>query len=376
MFIVFIVLFFFLLSSYLLRKAYLFFKALFPRTKFLFVFIGYSILSFPTLLIFFISDLNETVLKKAIMVYGYYWMGFFFYLFFFFLIADIILMICKAFKLLASPLSRKVLIISIVSTLVVSLSFIGYNLYNKTQIKDVSYNISINKSSPSGDINAVLISDLHLGYINDQDFLKNVVERTNALNPDIIFISGDIFDGNFHSLGNISQLRKLFNSFSSKYGTYACFGNHDAGSTYVNMYSFLKSTNVTLLNDEAVTIDNSFTILGRKDISPIGSNGVGRNDFDFNNLDKELPIIVLDHQPSSYNEYPDYVDLILSGHTHRGQMFPINFITNLVHIEDYGYYRKSQDSPQMIITSGVGTWGPPMRSGSNCEIVTLAIDFE
>ena len=86
--------------------------------------------------------------------------------------------------------------------------------------------------------------------------------------------------------------------------------------------------------------------------------------------------MVLDHQPANVTEYGSEVDLILSGHTHKGQIFPINFITDALFPEDYGYYRADPQSPQQIISSGVGTWGPPMRVGSDCEIVSITVSLK
>lgn len=87
-----------------------------------------------------------------------------------------------------------------------------------------------------------------------------------------------------------------------------------------------------------------------------------------------MPVIVMDHQPANMIEYGNEVDLILSGHTHQGQIFPANLITNAMFTVDYGYYQKDKDSPQVIVTSGVGTWGPPLRIGTNSEIVQITIE--
>jgi len=168
---------------------------------------------------------------------------------------------------------------------------------------------------------------------------------------------------------------RILQGIESTYGVYACLGNHDGGSTLTDMEAFLARGNVTLLNDEYAVIENELVIIGRKDSSPIGDQGQPRKELTavIKGLDVNLPIIVMDHNPANYNEYGSDIDLILSGHTHRGQIFPINVMTYFMYDADYGYYRKDGNSPQLIVTSGAGVWGPPLRIGSNNEIVSIEI---
>lgn len=81
----------------------------------------------------------------------------------------------------------------------------------------------------------------------------------------------------------------------------------------------------------------------------------------------------MDHTPLSIEQYDERVDLVLSGHTHRGQIFLGSLITNAIFTVDYGYYQKDNLSLHVIVTSGVGTWGMPMRVGSNCEVVEIEL---
>ncbi len=123
-----------------------------------------------------------------------------------------------------------------------------------------------------------------------------------------------------------------------------------------------------------VIVDERFIVAGRRDSAPIGYSGELREELDIPVSD--LPVIVMDHQPSNIDEYGSEVDLIVSGHTHRGQMFPFNYATDLLFDVDYGYYRESDDSPQVIVTSGAGSWGPPMRVYSRSEIVQIDFYFD
>ena len=115
-------------------------------------------------------------------------------------------------------------------------------------------------------------------------------------------------------------------------------------------------------------------LFGRVDPSPIGGFGeLKRKEIteSIASLDPKLPVVVMDHTPSNIEQYGENVDLVLAGHTHKGQIFPGSLITNAVFVVDYGHYQKDTVSPHVIVTSGVGTWGMPMRVGSNNEIVSI-----
>ena len=142
------------------------------------------------------------------------------------------------------------------------------------------------------------------------------------------------------------------------------------------MASFLELSNFCLLNDTSVIIDNRLVLVGRLDGSPIGGYGtLKRKDFTqiLTPEMKNLPVVVLDHNPANIHEYGEEADLILCGHTHKGQLFPANLITKVMYTIDYGYYQKDAKSPQVIVSSGVGYWGMPMRVGTQCEIVSIRI---
>jgi hypothetical protein len=170
----------------------------------------------------------------------------------------------------------------------------------------------------------------------------------------------------------------LFKSIEATYGVYACLGNHDGGRTFNQMANFLEASNIRLLNDEYVIIDERLALFGRIDSSPIGGFGeLKRRDISdiISSVGATLPVIVLDHSPSNIKEYGKEVDLILSGHTHGGQVFPanINFLRNAMFGVGYGHYQRDAYSPQIIVTSGISTWGPPMRLGTLNEIVSIIL---
>jgi hypothetical protein len=222
----------------------------------------------------------------------------------------------------------------------------------------------------------VLISDLHLGEVNSERNLERMVQAINELNPDIVCIAGDIFNDDFYAIRNPDRASALFRSINAAYGVYACLGNHDGGRTLGKMINFLEESNIKLLNDEYVIIDGRAALFGRLDSSPIGGFGeLKRQDISqtIASVGANMPVIVMDHSPSNIEEYGNEVDLILAGHTHRGQMFPGKLFTNRLFIVDYGHYQKDVNSPHVIVTSGLSTWLPPMRVGTQNEIASILL---
>lgn len=274
------------------------------------------------------------------------------------------------------------------------------------------YTVRIGREQEGTDsLRIALLSDIHLGYVIEEDHLAKVVEAVNELKPDIICIAGDVFDGDATSLSNPDRLQALLGEMKAQYGVYACLGNHDAGAGYEQMLEFLSGAGVQVLLDESVVIDGRFVLAGRRDSFPIG--GQGERQRSVEGLTEasvpvgtivsagpavpagptaspgpavpsekavfpataRLPVIVMDHQPGNIQEYGSEADLILCGHTHQGQMFPFNLITNAVFDVDYGYYRKEDTGTQVIVTSGAGTWGPPLRVATDSEVVEIRVIF-
>ena len=263
---------------------------------------------------------------------------------------------------------------------------------NSRIIRTTYYNIRIDKHTDNiENLRIVLLSDLHLGINSDCKQIGRLVAKINKLKPDIVLIAGDIFDNNFESIEEPDKMTRLFKKIHSKYGTYACYGNHDieekilAGFTFSSdkpkisspeMDDFLVNSNIKLLKDQGTIIDDSFYLYGRPDSERPGSGITKRktpNEIT-SNLDKEMPIIVLDHQPKELEELSRAgVDLDLSGHTHGGQIFPGNLLIGFFWKNPYG----EQDIGKMksIVSTGVGNIGPNVRLGAKAEICLINVDF-
>ena len=207
----------------------------------------------------------------------------------------------------------------------------------------------------------------------DEKHVEKIVAAVNAEEPDLVCIAGDMFDGDITAVKNPSVLQESFRSIKAPYGVYACLGNHDAGAGYEDMLKFLEKAQVHLLQDESVLIANKLILAGRKDSGPIGGQGEARRELAEEAGMEHLPRIVLDHRPENIGSYNKSTDLILSGHTHRGQMFPFNLVTGIMLDMNYGYYRLGEEGPQAVVTSGAGTWGPPQRVGTDNEIAVIQV---
>jgi len=315
-------------------------------------------------------------IKRIFSWIGSYWMGFFIYFLLFFVCADILLLIAKMTNLVTSPISSRVQFYFGLSVVLLTFCVVGYGIYNATKIKHVTYTIETTKTKLIRGLKIVLISDLHLGAVNSEKRLEMIVREVNACSPDIICIAGDIFNDDYNTIINEDRAIALFRGLSSTYGVYASLGNHDGGATFSDMVRFLEKCNIQLLNDDYTVIDHKLILWGRLDSSPIGGYGTLKRKSIAHKmaaLDHSMPIIVMDHTPNKLDEYSSEVDLIVAGHTHKGQLFPGSLITRLVFEVDYGHYQRNDSSPHVIVSSGVGTWGMPMRVGSHNEIVTITL---
>ncbi|MBE7049378.1 MAG: metallophosphoesterase [Ruminococcaceae bacterium] len=362
------------LSLYIAYRLYQGLNAFFPKLNFkpilviIILFASILVVGFARSMIPF-----PRTVEHILAIICAYTMGVFFYLLMFTVASDLLMIIFRLLKLSFTN-HRLYKGVMTAGVLALTLCTCVYGFFHALHIKHTSYNVSLQGKKDISDLNLVLISDLHLGAVGSEGQLEKTVENINEENPDIVCIAGDFFDTDFDSVQDpdkaISTLRKI----RSTYGVYVCLGNHDGGSTHNQMLDFLEKANIRLLDDDYTIIDNRLILIGRLDAHSIGGyNGKERKDLSsfFERKDNSLPVIVMDHNPSHIHEYGTEADLILCGHTHKGALFPISLVTDLMYTVDYGHYQKDSASPHVIVSSGVGNWGMPMRVGTDCEIVTV-----
>jgi predicted MPP superfamily phosphohydrolase len=213
---------------------------------------------------------------------------------------------------------------------------------------------------------AVYISDVHLGAIYGEDFSESIVEKINKINPDIVFIGGDLYDG---VKVNETEVVKPFTDLHPALGTYFVTGNHEEFRDVTHYLEVVKNAGVIVLNDQMVTIDG-LQLVGvddRDSTNPAKFQAILAG----LNINKNEPSILLKHQPLQLDEAAQAgISLQISGHTHKAQVFPLNIFTHMM-FKGYDYGLKMYKDMAVYTSSGVGTWGPPLRVGSDSEIVVF-----
>lgn len=311
-------------------------------------------------------------LSNPIMYIGIYYMAMALYLLMLFAITDVFLIINKKFNFFPNIKDKSLLFTLIFFVLIIGLIAMGSFNANNSYIK--KYDIKIDKALKEEKLNIVLISDIHLGDILGNARLKKMVNEINRLNPDLVLIAGDLIDSSMKPFIENNMALEL-GKIKSKYGTFFALGNHDLFDNKVEaLCSLLQNQGVTVLRDDYKLIDNSFYIVGRDDVSARRINAATKElKAITKDIDSTKPIILIDHTPSRINESAEAnIDLQVSGHTHKGQLFPFNLITKGIFEDHYGYMKKNNFN--IVVSSGYGTWGPPLRIGSRSEIVNITLE--
>ena len=223
-----------------------------------------------------------------------------------------------------------------------------------------------------------MFADSHLGTTFDGEGFAAQMERIMEQSPDIVLLPGDFVDDSSNREDMVRACEAMGN-MKPKYGVWYCYGNHDKGYygdehrgfSADDLASELKKNGVHILEDEHETFDN-LTILGRRDKSDSGR-------VEMSELMKDIPsdsyIIVLDHQPNDYaNEAAAKADLVVSGHTHGGQLFPVTYVGEWFNINDRTYGYEKRDNTDFIVTSGISDWEILFKTGTKSEYVIIDID--
>ena len=254
-----------------------------------------------------------------------------------------------------------------------TLCLLSYGYYNYRHPKTTTVDLVINKpvDIPSSQLKVIAISDIHLGYGTNKSILKEYVSYINKQNPDIIIIGGDLIDSSVTPLYK-EQMDEELSQLNAPLGVYMALGNHEYISGLQASLDFLKKTPITLLQDRIITLPNQVQIIGRDDRSSRHRKPLHEL---IKSIDLTKPTILLDHQPYNLEEVSNAgIDLQFSGHTHRGQVWPMSWVTDKLFEVSYGY--KQKGNTHFYISSGLSLWGPPFRIGTVSELVVFNITFE
>lgn len=326
----------------------------------------------------------ESFLSRSFYIFSGIWVGFLVNFLLFYALFGIFLLL---FKFVGLNLNLVVIGRVLFAFAVLYSCFGIYNVFHP-RIKNIDISINNLPENWKGK-KIVQISDLHLGKVLGKRFLANIVNKVDGIDPEAVVITGDLFDG---VDGNLGDFVEQLNELKSKKGAFYVTGNHEIYLGVNDAISALEKTNIKVLNDEVVDVDG-LQIIGIS-FPAFGEMKDGKKIIEKNEIfDPAKPNILLYHSPTNIfadennNGHGDIyfspdvnfdnakelgINLQLSGHTHKGQIFPFDFITRLIYGKyDYGLHQEGDFS--IYTTSGTGVWGPTMRTGSRSEIVVITL---
>ena len=214
-------------------------------------------------------------------------------------------------------------------------------------------------------LKVVMLSDLHAGFHNRRAEVGRWIDLVNAEQPDLILIAGDLIDGKTRPLieyGTIEEFKRL------NAPAFMCLGNHEFITGLDKSLDLLAQTGIRVLRDERVTVEG-VNVIGRDDRSNFRRKNVAAL---MQGVDTTGYVILLDHQPYRLEEAEENgIDLQLSGHTHRGQVWPLNWVTKKMYECDYGQYKRGKTD--YYVSSGIGLWGGKFRIGTSSEYAVITI---
>ncbi len=319
----------------------------------------------------------SSIVSEWVYRVGAFWLAFFFYFLMILALIDLIRLTDYFFHFLPdfSPAGKLKLGFSVIGfvTLIV---LGGYINALSTRIKEIPLTIH-KKVTGSKDLKILMASDIHLGaLIGERQELK-LVRIINEQKPDLVLLCGDLVDGD---IGPVIRkgLGRHIQEIRTPLGVFAITGNHEYIGGIQNTLPYLKGINIKMLLDEVVTLPNGIQLVGRDDRDRRRMGGAD-NPHELKVLVKDVdhskPVIVLNHQPFHLDEAVEAgADLHLSGHTHNGQMWPLNYLTDAIFELSWGLKQKGNTT--FYVSSGFGSWGPPVRVGNHPEVVVFQIKFD
>lgn len=299
---------------------------------------------------------------------GSIWLAFMLYLTLLFIVLSLVLLAAKLSGALTSQFRMfSVLIVYAVASLIIVSGY--FNAINP-RVNKIS--IKVDKPIPGNKLRIAMVSDIHLGTIIGKKELAKLVEMLNSQDADFVFLVGDVFDEDVAPVVN-GQMGVLFQEIKSRYGVYAVTGNHEFFSNHKDKIDYLQNHGVNMLLDSVANIAG-INIIGRYDRQSYFA--LKQNRKPLQELMQEVNhgqlTILLDHQPMNLAEASECnVDIQLSGHTHHGQMWPLNLATRAIFEVSMGY--KKKENTHIYVSPGFGTWGPRVRLGNRPEIAVIDV---
>ena len=260
--------------------------------------------------------------------------------------------------------------------LVLTVLYLGLGWYSAHHVAQTEYRFT--SSKVSAPLRIVQFSDSHIGITFDGAGFAAQLERINAWKPDVVVITGDFVDDNTSRQDMLDACRAL-EDLETTYGVYFVYGNHDKGYLSTDsrgwsakqLQEALEASGVVILEDETVVLPGGYTLIGRQDASC-------RQRASMETLmtltEPGSYNIVLDHQPTDYPaQAAAKADLVLSGHTHGGQMLPVTYVGQWFGVNCRTYGHERRDSTDFIVSSGIASWELKFKTGCISEFVVIDI---
>ncbi len=359
---------------YLTLSAYIFIRgwqALPGLISFRIIYFGLYLFFFSSILIgFYFKQWFPVSVVNFFKIIEGFWAFFIPYLFFAALLADFIRILHHYFhiipdRIFAKWTAVKYIYFTLTILILALITISGYIKFKTPQLTELNIKFT-KKTEKIQDIYLVMAGDLHIGNIAGHKRLGKWIEIINKLKPDLVLITGDLFDQNFDTAKSETIIKELSELYAP-YGVYAILGNHEYYTNTEKAIECMQKSGIKLLRDQTVTLDNQIVIIGRDDATNIQRKSLCKLIAE---VDTTLPMVLLDHQPFELNHAVKHnIDLQLSGHLHSGQIFPYNLLLSKKWEILYGYSKKG--NTQFFVTSGLGASFVPIRLGTRPEIVRI-----
>ena len=324
---------------------------------------------------------GDTIAHVWLIRAGAFWMGVAFYAFALVLLADIWGLAARLFGALP-PVTPRWGAVLLVMGLPLLLGVGSW--FNAAFPALRHYDITVRSQGPvpstyvDKPLKLGVITDMHLGRLITAGRLSRAVELLAPEQPDAILYVGDIIDD--HIKLDAEATAAALAVAQPRLGHWAVPGNHEYISGSIDKsLDFLRAVGMQVLRDQWAVVDNSFVLAGRDDLSKPGFTGIQRGSMeeilaDLPEQYRSLPLMVMDHQPAALDEARQAgTALMLSGHTHNGQLWPFNFVTELRYENPLGLLTKGNF--HSIVSAGTGTWGPPLRTTGRAEVLLVTVHF-
>ncbi len=364
-----------LILSYLIPNLYLFlriWKLFIPRGHKILYTLIYALLFAVYPISLMTGRGNDARFYELIDDAANYLLPFYLYLFLFVLLVDLFLLANLALKIAGrNILTGKIFRLRVLTLIILaSILVVVFGIINFNTIRVTEYKADIKRgASDLGGLRIAFVSDFHLHEDTPVKFVERFVSKVEEIDPDLMLFGGDIVE--VGEMGeSMERISSIIATINTRYGEFGVLGNHEHYGRH-EKGEFFEKTGIELLRDTVVKVSSSFMIAGRND-----SHERSRKSPDelLMSVEDSLPVILLDHRPTEIDLVSlTTADIQFSGHTHHGQLFPINLITGRIYKLSYGF--RKIGNTHFVVSSGIRLWGPPVRTVGKSEIVVVDLTF-